>query len=264
LLWKESKLPISLEHFFFYSQLHKNLRFIVTGSCKSSHHPCFMRENFSKMKLVKTFRFHFCFAIEQRCDYLKGWSLRAWTMFLIRCDCDRIAHISILCVLHTHEEGFGWCNSTFFEHFIKLPSISFESICSSNCLLSNSITSQKVWCRVSKPGVHFPPRVHLPIWRGIFEIGNRREKHICMLFISKYLYIFHRICFQNTLYAHSQIHPWITMTKEFVKSNCRGACWSVKIMKGYMIIWWNDEGVHIHLSECWRGTRQEKGWESLV
>ena len=26
------------------------------------------------------------------------------------------------------------------------------------------------------------------------------------------------------------------------------------MLKGYMFIWWNAEGVHIHLSECWRGT----------
>jgi len=30
-----------------------------------------------------------------------------------------------------------------------------------------------------------------------------------------------------------------------------------------MFIFQNAEGVHAHLSECWRGTRSEKGWEPL-
>ena len=36
------------------------------------------------------------------------------------------------------------------------------------------------------------------------------------------------------------------------------------MLKGYMLIWWNVEGVRIHLSECWRGTWQEKVWEPLL
>jgi len=50
----ESKLPISLEQ-FFNLQLLEKLRLIVTGSCNSSRHQRFMRENFSKKKLVKRF-----------------------------------------------------------------------------------------------------------------------------------------------------------------------------------------------------------------
>jgi len=53
------------------------------------------------------------------------------------------------------------------------------------------------------------------------------------------------------------------MTKYFVIRNCTGTCSSAKVMKGYMLIRWNAEGVHIHLSECWRGTWQEKSWEPL-
>ena len=41
----ESKLPISLEQ-FFNLQLLEKLRLIVTGSCNSSRHQRFMRENF--------------------------------------------------------------------------------------------------------------------------------------------------------------------------------------------------------------------------
>jgi len=45
LLRKESKPPISLKH-FFNLQLHNKLRLIVTGSCNSSRHQRFMREEF--------------------------------------------------------------------------------------------------------------------------------------------------------------------------------------------------------------------------
>jgi len=30
-----------------------------------------------------------------------------------------------------------------------------------------------------------------------------------------------------------------------------------------MLICWNAERVHAHLSECWRGTWEENGWEPL-
>jgi len=50
LLRKESKLPISLEH-FLYLQLLKKLRLIVTGSCNSSRNQRFMREKFSKNEI---------------------------------------------------------------------------------------------------------------------------------------------------------------------------------------------------------------------
>jgi len=39
------------------------------------------------------------------------------------------------------------------------------------------------------------------------------------------------------------------MTKYFVMRNVRGACLSVEMLKGYMVICWNAEGVHAHLSE---------------
>jgi len=42
--------------------------------------------------------------------------------------------------------------------------------------------------------------------------------------------------------------------KCIVIGNFRGTCASVKMLKGYMRICWNAEGVHAHLSECWRGT----------
>jgi len=42
-----------------------------------------------------------------------------------------------------------------------------------------------------------------------------------------------------------------------------GTCSSVEMFKEYMLIFRNAEGVHGHLSECWRGTWSEKGWEPL-
>jgi len=57
-----------------------------------------------------------------------------------------------------------------------------------NCFfLLNFAMSVKLmirYIRGSQPGVHVPPRVHLPIRRGTFEVGNRREKYIYMQFIS--------------------------------------------------------------------------------
>jgi len=44
------------------------------------------------------------------------------------------------------------------------------------------------------------------------------------------------------------------MTKYFVKRNYRDTCSSAEMLKGYMLIWWNAERVHIHLSTYWRGT----------
>jgi len=43
------------------------------------------------------------------------------------------------------------------------------------------------------------------------------------------------------------------MIKLFVIRNVRDTCSSVEILKGYILICWNAEGVHIHLSECYRG-----------
>jgi len=54
---------------------------------------------------------------------------------------------------------------------------------------------------------------------------------------------------QKSLYAYCQIHLWIIVTKYFVMRNFRGTCSSVEILKGYMVICWNAEGVHAHLSE---------------
>jgi len=41
-----------------------------------------------------------------------------------------------------------------------------------------------------------------------------------------------------------------------------GACSSVKMMMGYMLIWWSAEGVHFYLSECWRSGKR-KVWGPL-
>ena len=56
------------------------------------------------------------------------------------------------------------------------------------------------------------------------------------------------------LYAYCQIHLWIIMTKYFVLRDFRDTCSSVEILKGCMVVCWNAEGVHAHLSECWRST----------
>jgi len=39
----------------------------------------------------------------------------------------------------------------------------------------------------------------------------------------------------------------------------RGTCSSVEMLKGYMLICRNAEGVHAHLWECWRGTCSSVG-----
>jgi len=43
------------------------------------------------------------------------------------------------------------------------------------------------------------------------------------------------------------------MMKCIVIGNFRGTCGSVDMLKGYIFTCWNAEGVHAHLSECWRG-----------
>jgi len=54
------------------------------------------------------------------------------------------------------------------------------------------------------------------------------------------------------------------MTRCFVIRNFRGTYSSVKMLKGYLLILQNAEGVHAHLWECWRGTWSKKGWEPLA
>jgi len=44
------------------------------------------------------------------------------------------------------------------------------------------------------------------------------------------------------------------MIKCIAIGNLRGTCASVEMLKGCIHICWNVEGVHAHLSECWRGT----------
>jgi len=44
-------------------------------------------------------------------------------------------------------------------------------------------------------------QVHLPEGVHTFEVSNRREKYVCILFISKYLYIHQWILFSKSLYA---------------------------------------------------------------
>jgi len=54
------------------------------------------------------------------------------------------------------------------------------------------------------------------------------------------------------------------MIKYFVIRNLRGTLSCVEMLKGYMLIFQNSEGVHASLSECWKGTWSEKGWEPLL
>jgi len=44
------------------------------------------------------------------------------------------------------------------------------------------------------------------------------------------------------------------MIKCVVVGNLMDTCASVEMVKGYILICWNAEGVHAHLSEYWRGT----------
>jgi len=57
-----------------------------------------------------------------------------------------------------------------------------------------------IYCGGSQPGVHVALGAHLPIWRGAFKVSNRSENYIYILFISKYLYIYHEHYFQKSLY----------------------------------------------------------------
>jgi len=44
--------------------------------------------------------------------------------------------------------------------------------------------------RRSQPGAHVALEAHLPIWRCTFKVSSRREKYICILFISWYLHTY--------------------------------------------------------------------------
>jgi len=44
------------------------------------------------------------------------------------------------------------------------------------------------------------------------------------------------------------------MKKCIVIGNLRGTCASIEMLKGYIHICWNTEGIHAHLSEFGRGT----------
>ena len=90
--------------------------------------------------------FHLCVASERRCDYLKCWNLRAWTMFLIRCDCDLIETLAF-CVYCTRMKKDSddaiqnsantssnrlWLHSKAFVHQITFFPISSHSRWSSD------------------------------------------------------------------------------------------------------------------------------------
>ena len=72
----------------------------------------------------------------------------------------------------------------------------------------------------------------MPIRRGTCKVSNRRWKYIYILFISKYLNIF-TYCLFPKIYIN-----------DFVIRTFRGTCSSVEILKGYMLICRNAEGVH--------------------
>jgi len=48
------------------------------------------------------------------------------------------------------------------------------------------------------------------------------------------------------------MYLWKIMRKYFVIKSFGGTCSSVKILKWYILIFWNAVGVHAHMSECWR------------
>jgi len=54
------------------------------------------------------------------------------------------------------------------------------------------------------------------------------------------------------------------MTKCIAIGIVRGTCVSVEFLKGYIVICWNAEGVHSHLSECWRVHGKRKVGNSWI
>ena len=108
------------------------------------------------------------------------------------------------------------------------------------------------------------PRGTFAYPKGTFENSNRREICIYTSFISKYLYIHQWILFSKTVICIFLNIPMINHEKYFVVRNFRGTYSSVEVLKGYMLVFQNAEGVHAYLWKCWRGTWSKKGWEPLV
>jgi len=81
--------------------------------------------------------------------------------------------------------------------------------------------------RGSQPGVHVPLEVHLPIWRGTFEVSNRRGKYIYISFISKYSKIW-KLSTKNSV-------EFCYFTQPFVIRNIRSTCLSVEMLTVYMV-----------------------------
>jgi len=76
--------------------------------------------------------------------------------------------------------------------------------------------------------------VHLPIWWGIFKVGNRREKYVYVSFISNYLYLYQWLLLFKNHYI--VIRKYISIIfPSLVTRNFRGTCSSIKILKGCMI-----------------------------
>jgi len=71
-----------------------------------------------------------------------------------------------------------------------------------------------------------------------------------MLFIFKYLHIYHLILFSKVIICLLLNIYVKIMRKYFVIKSFRGTCSSVKILKGCILICRNAVDVHAHLSEC--------------
>jgi len=101
--------------------------------------------------------------------------------------------------------------------------------------------------------VHVPPWVHLPTWRGTVKVSNKR-KYIYIKFVLKYLYIYQWILFSNIIICllliismnnDDKILTYKILGVHVHLSKCwKGTDLSAEILKGYMLICWNAEGVH--------------------
>ena len=103
--------------------------------------------------------------------------------------------------------------------------------------------------------------------RGTFAIrinvSNTREIYSYISFGYKYIYIYQWILFSKAVICSFLNISVTNHDKMIVIRNFKGTYSSVEMLKGYMLISRNAEGVHAHLSKCWRGTWSEIGWEPL-
>ena len=108
-------------------------------------------------------------------------------------------------------------------------------------------TPKDVYCHHSSSNIRSSqPEIRLPSWSGILKVGNRRQKYICVSFISKYLYIYQWKLFSKNIYLYTSknlkvilkiLLNFVILLCLFVISNFSG--WPtrsfVEMLKGYMV-----------------------------